>query len=44
MKEHHFDFIYSLYLLPENECSPKDAQTILNLISKGVFKPEKPEL
>ncbi|MEJ2296882.1 MAG: hypothetical protein P8Y23_19210, partial [Candidatus Lokiarchaeota archaeon] len=44
MKEHNFDFIYSLYLLPENECSPKDAQTILNLISKGVFKPEKPEL
>ncbi len=39
MKEHNFDYVYSIYLLPENECSPKDAQAVLNLISKGVFKP-----
>jgi hypothetical protein len=40
MKEHNFDYVYSIYLLPENECSPKDAQAVLNLISKGVFKPK----
>jgi len=44
MKEHNFDYIYSIYLLPENDCSPKDAQTILSLISKGVFKPRKNRL
>ncbi len=33
------DFIYSLNLLPENECTPKDYRTIMNLIQKGVFKP-----
>ncbi|MHA1982403.1 MAG: hypothetical protein ACTSXN_15090 [Promethearchaeota archaeon] len=39
MEDHDMDTIYSLYLLPENECSPKDYKTILNLIQKGVFKP-----
>jgi len=41
IKDYDFDYIYSLYLLPENECSPKDAQNILNLIEKGVFVPQK---
>ena len=31
---------YSLHLLPENECSPKDYKTIVNLIQKGVFQPQ----
>ncbi|MCJ7649729.1 MAG: hypothetical protein MUP85_14025, partial [Candidatus Lokiarchaeota archaeon] len=39
MKDHNMDTLYSLYLLPENECSPKDYRTIMNLIQKGVFKP-----
>ena len=39
MKDNDMDTIYSLYLLPENECSPKDYRTIKNLIEKGVFKP-----
>lgn len=41
MKKYKTDHFYSLYLLPENECSPKDAETVLNLIQKGVFKPPK---
>ena len=39
MEDHNMDTLYSLYLLPENECSPKDYRTIRNLIEKGVFKP-----
>ena len=39
MKENDFDYFYSLYLLPDNACSPKDYETILNLIEKGIFKP-----
>ncbi|MFX1597246.1 MAG: hypothetical protein ACFFBK_14405, partial [Promethearchaeota archaeon] len=39
MKENNFDYFYSLYLLPDNVCSPKDYGTILNLIEKGVFQP-----
>jgi len=39
MKDRNTDTIYSLYLLPENEYSPKDYRTIKNLIKKGVFKP-----
>ncbi len=39
MEDHNMDTLYSLYLLPENECSPKDYRTIRSLIEKGVFKP-----
>ncbi|NVM45748.1 MAG: hypothetical protein HWN79_12610 [Candidatus Lokiarchaeota archaeon] len=39
MKENNFDHFYSLYLMPENACTPKDYQTIFNLIEKGVFQP-----
>ncbi|MFX1498438.1 MAG: hypothetical protein ACFFBH_13005 [Promethearchaeota archaeon] len=42
MKDNNLDHFYTLYLLPANECSPKDAQTILNLIEKGVFVTQKP--
>ncbi|MFW9949547.1 MAG: hypothetical protein ACFFKA_05425 [Candidatus Thorarchaeota archaeon] len=38
MKENRFEYFYSLYLMPENVCTPKDYQTILSLISKGIFK------
>jgi hypothetical protein len=41
VKDHKFDYFYSLYLLPANECTPKDAEIILNLIEKGIFKPIK---
>ena len=40
MKENKFDHFYSLYLLPENACSPKDYKTIFNLIEKGIFQPK----
>ena len=39
MQEHDFDHFYSLYLLPDNACSPKDYDTILKLIQKGIFSP-----
>ena len=39
MKENKFNYFYSLYLLPENTCTPKDYQTIFSLIEKGIFKP-----
>ena len=39
MKENNFTYFYSLYLLPENTSSPKDYQTIFNLIEKGIFQP-----
>lgn len=42
MNDNNLDHFYTLYLLPANECSPKDAQTILSLIKKGVFVPQKP--
>jgi hypothetical protein len=35
MKENKFDYFYSLYLMPANTCSPKDYQTIFNLIEKN---------
>jgi len=44
MKENNFNYFYSLYLLPENTSSPKDYQTIFNLIEKGIFQPLKKEL
>ena len=39
MKENNFNYFYSLYLIPENTSSPKDYQTIFNLIEKGIFQP-----
>ena len=39
MKENNFNYFYSLYLMPENIYSPKDYQTIFNLIEKGIFQP-----
>jgi hypothetical protein len=39
MRENDFDYFYTLYLLPDNECSPKDYETILKLIEKGIFIP-----
>jgi hypothetical protein len=44
MKENNFNYFHSLYLLPENTSSPKDYQTIFNLIEKGIFQPLKEEL
>lgn len=41
MRENNFNHFYSLYLLPENDCTPKDYQTIFDLIEKGVFRPKK---
>ena len=41
MKENKFDYFYSLYLIPENIYSPKDYQTIFNLIEKGIFQPQQ---
>jgi len=38
MKENKFNYFYSLYLMPENTSSPKDYQTIFNLIEKGIFQ------
>ena len=43
MREHDFDYFYSLYLLPDNTCSPKDYETILKLIEKDIFHPFKIE-
>ena len=43
MKEHNFEYFYSLYLLPDNACSPKDYESILKLIEKGIFTPTEIE-
>jgi hypothetical protein len=39
MRENNFHYFYSIYLLPENMCTPKDYKTILDLLMKGVFTP-----
>ena len=39
IKEYKAEYFYSLYLMPENVCSPKDYQTIIDLMEKGIFKP-----
>lgn len=39
MKENKFNYFYSLYLMPENTCTPKNYQTIFTLIEKGIFQP-----
>jgi hypothetical protein len=40
MKENEFDSFYSLRLMPENTCSPKDYKTLFALIEKGIFQPK----
>ncbi|MBY9020184.1 MAG: hypothetical protein KGD67_03930 [Candidatus Lokiarchaeota archaeon] len=39
LKENNSNYFYTLYLLPENVCTPKDFDTITRLIKKGVFRP-----
>ncbi|MFX1553754.1 MAG: hypothetical protein ACFFBV_07480 [Promethearchaeota archaeon] len=39
MKENDFNYFYVIYLIPDNTCTPKDFETILQLIKKGVFQP-----
>ncbi|MFX1426096.1 MAG: hypothetical protein ACFFBE_06555 [Promethearchaeota archaeon] len=39
MQESDFNYFYVLYLLPDNVCTPKDYETILQLIQKGIFTP-----
>ncbi|MFX1267346.1 MAG: hypothetical protein ACFFAK_05240 [Promethearchaeota archaeon] len=41
MKENNFKYFYAVYLLPENVCGPKDYETILSLMKKGIFQPNK---
>jgi hypothetical protein len=41
MKDNNMKYFYTLYLLPENACEPKEYSTILDLIEKGVFQPFK---
>jgi len=39
MKQNKFNYFYTIYLLPENVCTPKDYEAILSLIKKGIFRP-----
>jgi hypothetical protein len=39
MKQHKFNYFHTIYLLPENVCTPKDYEAILSLIKKGIFQP-----
>jgi hypothetical protein len=39
LKENDAKYFYSLYLLPENACTPSDFETINRLIKKEVFRP-----
>ncbi|MFW9947057.1 MAG: hypothetical protein ACFFDX_09545 [Candidatus Odinarchaeota archaeon] len=41
MIENNFKYFYAIYLLPDNVYAPKDYETILSLIKKGVFQPDK---
>jgi len=38
MKTENKDYFYAHSLLPEQECSPKDVESFLNLIDKEIFK------
>ncbi|MHA2397812.1 MAG: hypothetical protein ACXADU_02850 [Promethearchaeota archaeon] len=38
MKTENKDYFYAHSLLPEEECSPKDVESFLNLIDKEIFK------
>jgi hypothetical protein len=44
MKENDFSYFYAIYLLPENACGPKDYETIVALIKKGIFQPKEQDL
>jgi len=39
MKQNKFNYFHTIYLLPENVCTPKDYEAILSLIKKGIFRP-----
>jgi len=39
LKENNSNYFYSLYLLPENMCTPNDFDIITRLIKKGIFRP-----
>jgi len=39
LAETNSKYFYSLYLLPENTCSPDDFDTISRLIKNGIFQP-----
>ncbi|MFW9951806.1 MAG: hypothetical protein ACFFKA_16945 [Candidatus Thorarchaeota archaeon] len=39
LRETNSKYFYSLYLLPENACSPDDFDTITRLIKNGIFQP-----
>lgn len=39
LAETNSKYFYSLYLLPENTCSPNDFDTITRLIKNGIFQP-----
>jgi len=39
MKKNNFNHFNSHNLMPENTCTPKDCQTLFNLIEKGIFQP-----
>jgi hypothetical protein len=39
MRENNLNYFYSIYLLPDNVCTPKDFKTIKYLIKKGIFNP-----
>ncbi|MFW9783494.1 MAG: hypothetical protein ACFFFB_14520, partial [Candidatus Heimdallarchaeota archaeon] len=41
MKDYNLTYFYAIYLLPDNVCGPKDYETLLNLIKKGIFVPIK---
>jgi len=41
MRENKFEYFYSVYLLPENACTPGDYKAILELLRKGIFQPTK---
>jgi hypothetical protein len=38
MRDNHLNHFYSIYLLPENACTPKDFEAIRQLIKKRIFK------
>ncbi|MFW9896991.1 MAG: hypothetical protein ACFFD7_14390 [Candidatus Thorarchaeota archaeon] len=39
MRDHKQDHFYSIYLLPDNICTPKDFEIIKQLIEKKIFNP-----
>jgi hypothetical protein len=39
MRDNHSNHFYSIYLLPDNVCTPKDFEAIKQLIKKRIFNP-----